>query len=1016
MIMFVDMKGRMKLLLSITICWFATLCLKAETIVTVDGLKYSLSGGYASVYCVADGNTSEEIIVPSSIISSNITYVVNAIESGAFSNIYTDYRSLNQSYIYTNGIKEETDIYKNGVVPTENVAKNNSYVKKVILPNTIKTINSYSFYNPNLVSVDVKDGVQYINGNAFDYSKITSLIISKDIKNFSLSGYPPFVGCDLFRSIYYLGATPPPYGWLATSYTYVPDKLAYTDPQISIHDAQIIEMITFSNHEFDYTGKAPNVAWTNNVEGFTASFEIPTLQSNVGTYEEIIPVSFTSDENTFTAYIPYRYKINPVKLTAKVVNKEKTYGDENPQFETQFSGFVNGDNENSISNKGSYSTTSNVNSAVGTYPINLNGTEAQNYYFEYEGGTLTVNKAPLAISVGNYTIKQGDVIPSFIIEYDGFKNGETKNVLTNMPSITCDATSASAPGTYPIYVSGATATNYDITHINGLLTVTNADPVTITAKSYTITYGDAIPYLGYTSEGAELKGTPRITCSATRQSPVGTYPIVIEKGNIKNYNDSYVNGVLTIQKAQLTVTAQSYNRMQDEENPQLEILFSGFRNDENTDVLDEIPVATTTAMVSSRPGTYPIVVSGGASNNYNLNYVNGTLTIREAGHLTIDDTKIAKGGKMLVKVNLTNEINDFTAYQFDLVLPEGISLAKDETNQFIISLGDRYTENAHQIEASQIGTNKYRIICYSSSNSRIKNYSGTIAKITLKADGNLNTGDYDAIVENVVFTNSEKKQMRLDDTRFSIDVRDVLPGDANNDGNINVADIVEIVNYILEKPSPRIVLIAADANGDEEINVTDVVCVVNLILSEDVARASTRGGIFEDNYYNDNLSLEEIAPNRFALRLSSSAKYVATQFDLHLADGQSFDNIVLNLNKVKDHQLLYVKLKDNVYRFLIYSLSNQPYEDGEGDLLSFCLSDNNFFVLEDIIFVTSHQNEKRFASVGGGAGTTDIIGVRLNEKIDIYSLDGKLIRKQAENTSGIPKGIYIVNGKKIIIK
>lgn len=1003
-----DMKGWVKQLMLTTFCVFFIVSIKAETIVTVDGLKYSLSGGYATVYCVAEGNTSEEIDIPSSIIIDGLTYIVNEIGSGAFCNIYY---VGNNPFIYNNGIKEATSLYSYLYSYKEEDAKNNSYVKRIILPNTIKKIGERAFSNPNLVYFDIKDSIIEFGYNAFQFSKISSIIISKDAEIISNA----FAYCDIFRSIYYLGTTPPQ-SWAATSYTYVPDKSAYTYPTYSNHNAQIIEMITFSQNEFDYTGEAPNVTWTNNVDGFTASFEMPTLQSNVGTYEEIIPVTFTSEEKSFTAYIPYRYKINAVKLLARVVNKEKKYGDENPQFEVQFSGFVNGDSESTITNKGTYSTTATVNSAIGTYPINLSGAEAQNYYFEYESGTLTINKAPLTISVGNYTMKQGDNLPDIIVDYDGFKNSETKQVLTNWPSISCDATSASTPGNYPIYVSGATASNYEITHINGSLNITDADPITITANSYTITYGDAIPYFRYSSEGAVLKGVPSITCSATRYSPVGTYPIIIEKGSVKNYNDSYVNGTLTIQKAQLTVTAESYSRMQDEENPPLEILYSGFRNSDNEDVLAEKPVVSTTATTSSRPGTYPIEVSGGTSNNYSFNYVNGTLTVREAGHLTIDDTKIAKGGKMLVKVNLTNEINDFTAYQFDLVLPEGISLAKDETNQFIISLGDRYTENAHQIEASQIGTNKYRIICYSSSNSRIKNYSGTIAKITLKADGNLNTGDYDAIVENVVFTNSERKQMRLDDTRFSIDVRDVLPGDANNDGNINVADIVEIVNYILEKPSPRIVLIAADANGDEEINVTDVVCVVNLILSEDVARASTRGGIFEDNYYNDNLSLEEIAPNRFALRLSSSAKYVATQFDLHLADGQSFDNIVLNLNKVKDHQLLYVKLKDNVYRFLIYSLSNQPYEDGEGDLLSFCLSDNNFFVLEDIIFVTSHQNEKRFASVGGGAGTTDIIGVRLNEKIDIYSLDGKLIRKQAENTSGIPKGIYIVNGKKVIIK
>jgi hypothetical protein len=44
-------------------------------------------------------------------------------------------------------------------------------------------------------------------------------------------------------------------------------------------------------------------------------------------------------------------------------------------------------------------------------------------------------------------------------------------VLTTQPTFTCSATSSSTPGTYPIVVSGATAQNYNITFVNGTLTI-----------------------------------------------------------------------------------------------------------------------------------------------------------------------------------------------------------------------------------------------------------------------------------------------------------------------------------------------------------------------------------------------------------------------------------------------------------------------------------------------------------------------------------------------------------------
>ena len=58
-----------------------------------------------------------------------------------------------------------------------------------------------------------------------------------------------------------------------------------------------------------------------------------------------------------------------------------------------------------------------------------------------------------------------------------------------------------------------------------------------------------------------------------------------------------------------------------------------------------------------------------------------------------------------------------------------------------------------------------------------------------------------------------------------------VKGDANGDGNVNAADIVEIVNYIMGNPSAKFDAKAADVNGDGTVNAADIVSVVNIIMS-----------------------------------------------------------------------------------------------------------------------------------------------------------------------------------------
>ena len=131
---------------------------------------------------------------------------------------------------------------------------------------------------------------------------------------------------------------------------------------------------------------------------------------------------------------------------------------------------------------------------------------------------VTISKAPLKISVGDYTITEGEQIPEFELQYEGFKNYETEDVLTRKPSVSCNATANSAPGRYEITVSGAEAENYDISYVNGTLT--------ISAVLYKLIYMvDGVVYKTYELEsGASITPEPEPTKEGYTFSGWSTIP------------------------------------------------------------------------------------------------------------------------------------------------------------------------------------------------------------------------------------------------------------------------------------------------------------------------------------------------------------------------------------------------------------------------------------------------------------------------------------------------------------
>ena len=239
---------------------------------------------------------------------------------------------------------------------------------------------------------------------------------------------------------------------------------------------------------------------------------------------------------------------------------------------------------------------------------------------------------------------------------------------------------------------------------------------------------------------------------------------------------------------------------------------------------------------------------------------------------------------------------------------------------------------------------------------------------------------------------------------------DIISGDANGDSEVNVADIVEIVNFILGKPSAKFLETAADLNGDGEINVSDIVKLVSIIMStNNVRQRSPMVGSID----HDELMLAESEDNALSLCLNNENCYVASQFDVRLSDGLSLNSIMLNNGRRNGHLMAYSAIGENLYRVIIYSPENNPFVGNSGELLKIKTEGTGDVEISNILFITSNQSEKTFSKLHYAA--TMIQTLETSEPMDVYSLDGRQIRKQVETTDGLKKGIYIINRQKIII-
>ena len=176
--------------------------------------------------------------------------------------------------------------------------------------------------------------------------------------------------------------------------------------------------------------------------------------------------------------------------------------------------------------------------------------------------SLVVLPAPLTVTAADVSRTYGQANPLFNGTIAGLTNGDAIAV-----AYACSATSASPVGTYPIVPGaavGSDLTNYAITYLNGLLTISPAS-LTITANNRTKTYGQTVSFAGteFSASGllngdtvasVTLTSAGSAASATVSGSPYTIVPSAAAGTGLGNYNITYFDGFLTVSQGASVVS------------------------------------------------------------------------------------------------------------------------------------------------------------------------------------------------------------------------------------------------------------------------------------------------------------------------------------------------------------------------------------------------------------------------------------------------------------------------------
>ena len=233
---------------------------------------------------------------------------------------------------------------------------------------------------------------------------------------------------------------------------------------------------------------------------------------------------------------------------------------------------------------------------------------------------------------------------------------------------------------------------------------------------------------------------------------------------------------------------------------------------------------------------------------------------------------------------------------------------------------------------------------------------------------------------------------------FSQYIKDnYILGDANLNFDVTVSDAVLAVSFVLETATPNErQQYTADVNQDGEISVTDAVSIVDIALGFEPVAAGVKAmaPVASEDY---------LVLDGAEISLFNEKSYRGFQMDIMAEDGAAID-VELG-TRAAGLQIFKNKLADGSTRIVALSLTGGSIEAQEGLLLT--VKGSSKFTVSNVEFTGTDM----VAYALKVQSATGISGIKAGyEGESIYTIGGARLNKIQKS------GVYVVNGKKVLVK
>ena len=176
-------------------------------------------------------------------------------------------------------------------------------------------------------------------------------------------------------------------------------------------------------------------------------------------------------------------------------------------------------------------------------------------------------------------------------------------------------------------------------------------------------------------------------------------------------------------------------------------------------------------------------------------------------------------------------------FQFDLVLPEGVTPVEEDGEYVYWLNADRAPKKAggqfyHTFEVTKQADGSYRFLCGAQADKTFKGNDGEVAVLKVNIADNMKEGDYPIILRNIKLTETDiSNYYQTAEVITKLTIVNYIPGDISGDGIVDVSDYIGVANHILGNTPAGFNARAADVNNDNVIDVSDYIGIANIILT-----------------------------------------------------------------------------------------------------------------------------------------------------------------------------------------